>query len=887
MKKLMTVGACAAVAAAVAFGGAAGAAEWPRGFVELEHIQGSGEARFVTDFYPNPQTDKIEAVLSLTDKSLNAAIWCARGATTSTKTFSLFYIANKGFRGDYDGSTAGQITEDLPVDPAKLTVTMNRNVLTSPTGKTYQYTSAAGFTKTDGPMTIFASYYDGTDNNKDNYSNYKLYSFRIWRNGELIHNLVPAKDATGAATLCDVSDTPMTITKEGAFIAGPAASNLKIAAIPEQKWFMRSPVEPHPDVTYVNPETGARTLLTEGTDYELSWSGNTSVGLGMVTVTGKNAYAGEKTATATFDVVNGYGSGKVLLARVNGDADGDCESWESAGTLERAFSLATTAGSVIVLEKGTYVLTQTITTGTQSITLRSETGKADDVIIDGAHSCRLFMQKGNLVFKGVTLSNGMTVNDSTGGNTVNNAAGKDLGFYDCVVEGGITTNNLDAVAGNVWMPNGTLIVSNCVIRNNYVYDTVNGWGAGGFVAMQNGGAVYKFYDTVASNNVFEMNSACQNHRGGNVVFTNCGCEIYDCTFADNLATNRNSSGYARGGVVFARGGTVKAERCAFVCNAAHTSASAIYGSANLTDCAFTNNISRKGVESNNGTVQGTTVTAVGCDFYGNTNNYKGVISASSGATISNCMFSCNKGVRGTAVYCQNNLTLLDSTFFGNEAGNGLLATLSNNKVGAGNTLVDRCTFTGTTATGAVLYFSDGNGAGLTTNVCIRNSVVTGCTGTSLCYAEYCNTIPSEGRTFDNGYGVYFQNLTVTNNTLSGGIFTCGGSMGTNNRDMWFIENCDLKNNGTKKIMVTSDYQDRARHCIVDADATCIRLVAEGDPSYIGNRTDKKFRNKGIVSAWMTQVANPLDYLGNPRIKGPKPDIGAIEWPYLGLMLMVR
>ena len=574
-----------------------------------------------------------------------------------------------------------------------------------------------------------------------------------------------------------------------------------------------------------------------------------------------------------------------VYVNANAAEEGDGSEKSPFKTLAYAIDNMPKGTTRLLLADGTYPVSSTLTL---NMIIESQSGNAANCIIDGEYKCRLFKQTDAAQFKGVTLRNGIATDNANGGNTVNNTSGKGLGFYDCIIEGGITTNTAGAVAGNIWMPSGALIVSNCVIRNNYVYDTVDGWGGGGFVAMQNGSPTYKFYNTVASNNVFELNSGVRNDRGGTVIFTNAGCELYDCTFVDNLTTNRGS-GWARGGVVYARGGTVKAERCAFVRNTAPRCGSAIYGAANLETCVFTNNLSCSGGSrdgGNNGTVVGITVTAIGCDFYGNTNNYYGAISASSSAMISNCTFACNKGTRGAAVFCANNLTLMDSTFTRNETQNGLLATESNNKVGSGNAIVDRCTFKGTSATGSVLYDSEGNGTGMTTNVCIRNSVVTGCTGTSLGVAECCNTIPAAGRTFDNGYGVYFQNLTVTNNALSAAIVTCGGGMGITNQDMWFIENCDLRNNGTKKIMTGTAYQDRARHCLVDTGATNIRLVSEDDPDYIGNRTDGKFKEKGIVSAWMTQVAKPLDYFGNPRIRGAKPDIGAIEWPKLGLMLIL-
>ena len=78
MKKLTCGAVCFAAMAASVF--AAGTI--PYGYTEVEYVQGNGSnCRIVSNYTPNPQTDKVEAVFEFPagKPSANQAIWCARG----------------------------------------------------------------------------------------------------------------------------------------------------------------------------------------------------------------------------------------------------------------------------------------------------------------------------------------------------------------------------------------------------------------------------------------------------------------------------------------------------------------------------------------------------------------------------------------------------------------------------------------------------------------------------------------------------------------------------------------------------------------------------------------------------------------------------------------
>jgi len=288
----------------------------PAGYTEIEYIQGNGSnARIVTDYTPQPNTDKIEAVVEWPANTLaanvNHAVWCARGATTTTDTWTLFALGTN-FRFDYKATPGTTLTPALATG-TKYTVAAEGNVFTWSGGNGQTHTADPAFTAAGGPLTLFYSYYNGTGSNPGNYGKHKLYSFKVWRSGDLIHYFVPCKDANGAATLVDICDNPATLTKSGTFTAGGEGhyyddtllSDLTILPIPTQ---INETFEPcRPEFVISNITSGA--TWTVGGDIaspivDVAYANNYGAGEATVTVTGKGEYAGQRasgifTITAT------------------------------------------------------------------------------------------------------------------------------------------------------------------------------------------------------------------------------------------------------------------------------------------------------------------------------------------------------------------------------------------------------------------------------------------------------------------------------------------------------------------------------------------------------------------------------------------------------------
>ena len=226
MKKLAhgIVWAFAAMSAAVAF---AAGDRIPAGYTEVEYIQGNGlNARIVTDYTPQPNTDKIEAVVEWPANTLNAnqAVWCSRGNGTQADSWTLFYLNdNTKFRFDYmpNGHAVSLTPDFTAATGTKYTITAEDNTVTySANGAVLQTQSTPAYSYTAGSvLALFASHHSGINSNLGNYGKQKLYSFKVWRSGDLIHYFVPCKDSGGAATLVDICDNPATLTKSGTFTA--------------------------------------------------------------------------------------------------------------------------------------------------------------------------------------------------------------------------------------------------------------------------------------------------------------------------------------------------------------------------------------------------------------------------------------------------------------------------------------------------------------------------------------------------------------------------------------------------------------------------------------------------------------------------------------------
>ena len=234
----------------------AGAGSLPTGYERLVYIQGDGiSTQILSDFKPNPQTDKIVAEVEFPSTNKTCAVWCARGKNTTTATWTVFLISTGRLRADYNSKTGTELQTSAE-ENVRYTLTYDRNVFSWSGGTERQeHTAVSSFTATGDPIMLFASYYNGTAKNPGNFGDHKLYSFKIYRDGALIHDYVPCRDADGNVTLYD--DMPSgrsKLTRTGTFVAGPAAEFVQVEG---------SPVE----VLVPNPGYGIHLDMIRGQSY--------------------------------------------------------------------------------------------------------------------------------------------------------------------------------------------------------------------------------------------------------------------------------------------------------------------------------------------------------------------------------------------------------------------------------------------------------------------------------------------------------------------------------------------------------------------------------------------------------------------------------------------
>ena len=306
------------LSAAVALGAASAwaAVTLPAGYTEVEYIQGNGtDARIVTDYTPAPNTDKMEAVVEWPSglQNANHAIWCARGSDTQVNSWTLFAIKdNTKFRYDYmpSGHAVSLVPDFTIATGTKYTITAEDNKVTYAANLAElqtQSTPAYSFTA-DSVLALFTSHYNGINANVSNYGKHRLYSLKVWRSGELIHYFVPCKDSSNNATMVDICDNPATLTRSGTFTAGEEGHyyddslfsrmtvTLSTGAVE-----LNPSAQTLPAVTVTDDQTGA--LLSEGTDYTVSYANTTWVGTAWAIATGAGTYAGE-VAKAAFLIVS-------------------------------------------------------------------------------------------------------------------------------------------------------------------------------------------------------------------------------------------------------------------------------------------------------------------------------------------------------------------------------------------------------------------------------------------------------------------------------------------------------------------------------------------------------------------------------------------------------
>lgn len=200
MKSVMFGG---AVAALMSFAFAANAAYTP-----VEWVKASGTQWINTKYTPKC-TDKIEMKVNFATKSGTQCLYCSRGTTTTTATFTGFLLNGK-IRVDRNNAAGNSIDLDIVADTDYvLTVDYNARKATLTNGTTTEeLTGLTDGTFTPGsPLALFASHQAGSgitdENGMDNWGSYRICYVKIFdKDGNLVREYVPVKDAASSEPRC-------------------------------------------------------------------------------------------------------------------------------------------------------------------------------------------------------------------------------------------------------------------------------------------------------------------------------------------------------------------------------------------------------------------------------------------------------------------------------------------------------------------------------------------------------------------------------------------------------------------------------------------------------------------------------------------------------------
>ena len=214
----------------------------PAEYQPVEYISSSGAQWINTGFTP-ACTDRIEIKLNFNNKTGTQCLWCSRGTTTSTSTFTSFMISGNLLRFDRNGNTNGGnklsptagTLSTVVADGWTLQCTLNGADAGTMAGK-------GGFTPAS-PIVLFASHTAGANLTPStvmgNWASYRLHSLKVydWKGG-LKCDFVPVKrvadgelgvyDRIGGTFASNMTTTPFTAGADVSDASGTTGGELHI-----------------------------------------------------------------------------------------------------------------------------------------------------------------------------------------------------------------------------------------------------------------------------------------------------------------------------------------------------------------------------------------------------------------------------------------------------------------------------------------------------------------------------------------------------------------------------------------------------------------------------------------------------------------------------------
>lgn len=178
----------------------------PDGYTQLEYIQSSGSQFIDTRFVPNQDT-KLEVKFQTSQASAGGIAVC--DSAWQSHAFGVWVNA-AGYGNDTNSTV-------IHYGQSEITLILDKNKLYK--DGTLIWTATESTFQTPCALTLMALRRNGSISE---YVTGKLYDCKLWDNGVLVRDFVPAMNSSGVVGLYDrVNDAFYTNPGSGAFVAGP------------------------------------------------------------------------------------------------------------------------------------------------------------------------------------------------------------------------------------------------------------------------------------------------------------------------------------------------------------------------------------------------------------------------------------------------------------------------------------------------------------------------------------------------------------------------------------------------------------------------------------------------------------------------------------------